>query len=228
MSAQNAEADLDTVVLDVDGTLVDSVYQHTIAWAEAFDALDVVVPLFRAHRAVGMGGDRFVAAVAGEDVEQRYGDELRKLHDQRFGEMLDGVKALPGAAELLAELQRRGFKVVLASSGIPDHTEQLLRLVDGQRRTDDMATSGDAETTKPAPDLVEVAIEKVGGHRGAVIGDAVWDVEAAKQAGLPSIALLSGGFGERELLDAGASAVFGTPQDLLDALDDTVLRAPAS
>lgn len=217
---------LDTVVLDVDGTLVDSVYQHTMAWAAAFAAVDLVVPLWRAHRAIGMGGDRFVAEVAGEEAEAEHGDELRKLHDQRFGELLDGVRPLPGAGELLDELHRRGFKVVLASSGIPDHTKRLLALVDGSRRADDVTTSGDVETSKPAPDLVQVAIEKVGGAQAAVIGDAVWDIAAANKAGLPSIGLRCGGFGEAELLDAGAKAVFADPQALLDHLDETLLRRP--
>src|SRR3954468_5488903 len=215
---------LDTVVLDVDGTLVDSVYQHTMAWAAAFAAVDLVVPLWRAHRAIGMGGDRFVAEVVGEEAEAEHGDELRKLHDQRFGELLDGVRPLPGAGELLDELHRRGFKVVLASSGIPDHTERLLALFDGSRRADDVTTSGDVESSKPAPDLVQAAIERVDGARGIVIGDAVWDIKAANEAGLPSIGLLCGGFGEAELLDAGAEAVFADPRTLLDQLDQTMLR----
>ena len=216
----------DTVVLDVDGTLVDSVYQHTIAWAAAFAAVDLEVPLWRAHRAIGIGGDRFVSEVAGEAAEAEHGDELRKLHDQRFGELLDGVRPLPGAAELLDELHRRGFKVVLASSGIPEHTERLLALVDGKRRADDVATSGDVESSKPAPDLVQVAIEGVGGTQGLAIGDAVWDIAAANAAGLPSIGLLSGGFGEAELLEAGAKAVFADPRALLDHLDETLAPPP--
>ncbi|MFL6133089.1 MAG: HAD family hydrolase [Nocardioidaceae bacterium] len=224
--SDSAPPSLDTVVLDVDGTLVDSVYQHTMAWAAAFAAVDLVVPLWRAHRAIGMGGDRFVAEVVGEEAEAEHGDELRKLHDQRFGELLDGVRPLPGAGELLDELHRRGFKVVLASSGIPDHTERLLALFDGSRRADDVTTSGDVETSKPAPDLVQFAIEKVGGAQAAVIGDAVWDIAAANKAGLPSIGLRCGGFGEAELLDAGAEAVFADPQALLDHLDETLLRRP--
>jgi HAD superfamily hydrolase (TIGR01549 family) len=223
----SASPALNTVVLDVDGTLVDSVYQHTMAWAAAFAAVDLVVPLWRAHRAIGMGGDRFVTEVAGQDVEDEHGDELRKLHDQRFGELLDGVRPLPGAGELLDALHDRGFKVVLASSGIPDHTERLLALVDGTRRADSVTTSGDVETSKPAPDLVQVAIEKVGGARAAVIGDAVWDIKAANEAGLPSIGLRCGGFGEAELLDAGAEAVFADPRALLEHLDDSLLRRPS-
>jgi HAD superfamily hydrolase (TIGR01549 family) len=218
--------DLDTVVLDVDGTLVDSVYQHTIAWAAAFAAVDLEVPLWRAHRAIGIGGDRFVSEVAGQEAETEHGDELRKLHDQRFGELLDDVRPLPGAGELLDELHRRGFKVVLASSGIPEHTERLLALVDGTRRADAVTTSEDVESSKPAPDVVQAAIAKVDGARGLVIGDAVWDIKAANAAGLPSIGLRSGGFGEAELLDAGAGAVFADPQALLDRLDDTLLRRP--
>ncbi len=218
---------VDTVVVDVDGTLVDTVYQHTRAWAVAFAALGVDVPSYRIHRAIGMGGDRLVAEVAGDDVERRCGDDLRERHGQEFGAVIDDVRPLPGAAELLAELKRRGLNVVIASSGEPEQTARLLEKVGGDRTSDDRTTSGDVEASKPAPDLIEVAIEKVAGSRAAVVGDAVWDIAAAQDQNRYCVGLLTGGFGEGELREAGADRVYATPQALLEDLDATPLRGVA-
>ncbi len=209
----------DTVVLDVDGTLVDSVYQHTMLWVKAFAEVGVYVPAWKLHRAIGMGGDRLVAHVAGDDVEKQHGDRLRELHDKAFDDTIDDIPPLPGAADLLAELRTRGLKVVLASSGIEEQTERLLAIVGEKDKVEDSPTSDDVDASKPAPDLIDAAIARVEGSRAVVIGDAVWDVKAAKEAGVFSIALLSGGFGEGELREAGADLVFETPQDVLDHLD---------
>jgi phosphoglycolate phosphatase-like HAD superfamily hydrolase len=211
----------DTVVLDVDGTLVDSVYQHTMLWVKAFAEVGVYVPAWKLHRAIGMGGDRLVAHVAGDDVEKQHGDRLRELHDKAFDDTIDDIPPLPGAADLLAELRTRGLKVVLASSGIEEQTERLLAIVGEKDKVEDSPTSDDVDASKPAPDLIDAAIARVEGSRAVVIGDAVWDVKAAKEAGVFSIALLSGGFGEGELREAGADLVFETPQDVLDHLDKT-------
>lgn len=216
--------DVDTVVLDVDGTLVDTVYQHTVLWAQAFAEVGVDVPMWKLHRAVGMGGDRFVTEVAGEEVEKQHGDTVRRVHDQRFDGLIDAIRPLPGASALLEELDRRGLKVVLASSGIKSQTERLITIVGGDEKSQGWTSSDDVESSKPAPDLIEAAIEKVDGSRSVVVGDAVWDVQAAEKAGLYSIGLLCGGFGEDELRRAGAGLVFETPQDLLDHLDETPLH----
>ncbi|MGZ4494675.1 MAG: HAD family hydrolase [Nocardioides sp.] len=225
-SSPAASEPVDTVVLDVDGTLVDSVYRHTVAWAEAFRSVGVTVPAWRLHRAIGMGGDRLVTAVAGEQVETEHGDEVRRRHGELFSAGIDEVTALPGAAELVPELRRRGLTVVLASSGGREQTERLLALVGGEELTGSgrwLVTSDDVERSKPAPDLVSAAVERVGGDRVAMVGDAVWDVEAAREHAALRIGLLCGGFGEAELRDAGADAVFESPQDLLDNLDATPL-----
>jgi len=224
MHSEDGTSRVDTAVLDVDGTLVDTVYQHTMAWATAFGEVDVDVPLWRLHRAVGIGGDRYVAEVAGDDVERRHGDRLRDRHDELFGREIDRVRPLPGAPELLRELGDRGLKVVMASSGVAEHTERLLRLVGADRTSQGATSSSDVDQSKPAPDLIEAAIEKVDGDRAVVVGDAVWDVTAAVNAGVRSIGLLSGGFGEGELRAAGADQVFADAQDLLDHLDETLLR----
>lgn len=220
-----ADADdrIDTVVLDVDGTLVDTVYQHVRAWAAAFDEVGVVVPGWRIHRSIGMGGDRLVTEVAGQAVEDAQGDRVRSRHDELFAETLPRVRALPGARDLLAELRHRGLTVVIASSGEPEQTAQLLALVDGDDLAHARATSEDADESKPAPDVVDAAVEAGGGRRAIVIGDAVWDVEAANAQGRPSIGLRSGGFGEQELRAAGAGHVYDDPQHLLDSIDETPL-----
>jgi HAD superfamily hydrolase (TIGR01549 family) len=215
---------IDTVVLDVDGTLVDTAYHHAMAWTQAFDSVGVDVPVWKTHRGIGMGGDRFVTEVAGQQVEEEHGDALRAEHGKRFGEMIDDVHALPGASALLAELFDRGFKVVLATSGEAEQTDRLLERVDGIERVDARATSDEADKSKPAPDLVDAAIEKAGGKVAAMIGDAVWDVRAALERDRYSSGLLCGGYGAGALRAAGASLVFETPQDLVDHLDDTPLR----
>ncbi len=221
--AESSSKKVDTVVLDVDGTLVDTVYQHTVLWAEAFGTVDVTVPLWRLHRAIGMGGDRLVTTVAGEEVETKHGDAVRSEHDERFGAMIDDIRPLPGAGDLLRTLRERGLAVVLASSGIGAQTERLLGLVGEEATSLPWTSSDDVEASKPAPDLIQVAMQKVEGSEAVVIGDAVWDITAAEEAGLRSIGLLCGGFSEAELRDAGADQVFTDPQDLLDHLDETPL-----
>lgn len=215
-------SDIDTVVLDVDGTLVDTVYQHTVLWAEAFAAAGVDVPMWRLHRAIGMGGDRLVAEVAGDEVERQHGDAVRDRHDRAFDEVIDKVRPLPGAAELLDELRRRGLKVVLATSGIGAQAERLLALVDGQDKSQAWTSSDDVDASKPAPDLLEVALERVDGSHAVMVGDAVWDVAAAENAGMTSVGLLCGGFSAAELRDAGAAEVFTDPADLLAHLDEVL------
>jgi len=207
-----------TVVLDVDGTLVDTNYHHTVAWLRAFREADVTVPGWRVHRAIGMGGDKLVAAVAGDKVEQDHGDELRAAWERHFDSMIDEIQPLEGAHRLIRAATDLGLAVVLASSGKRKHVEHYLKLLD----PGDVAwtTSDDVEDSKPAPDLIEVALREVKGERAVVVGDSVWDCEAAKRIGLPSIGLLTGGFGEDELVDRGASAVYADLDTLRAELAD--------
>lgn len=216
---------VDTVVLDVDGTLVDSVYAHVSAWMRAFRGVGVPVEGWRIHRAIGMGGDRLVAAVAGQTVEDAVGDEARQLHDQEYDDLVGGVLQLPGADALLETLRQRGFTVVLASSGTKVQTEQALELLERSDLADAWVCSADVESSKPAPDLIGVALERVGGGSAVMVGDAVWDVEAARRAGLDAIGLRCGGFGEAELRDAGAISVFESPRDLVERFETSGLPA---
>lgn len=214
---------IDTVILDVDGTLVDSNYHHSIAWARAFGRYDLFPPLWRIHRAIGMGGDRLVAEVAGQVAEDEHGDALRDRWTTEFDQLIGEVRPFDGSRHLLETLKQRGLSVVLASSGQPQHVEAFLDLFDGKSLADAWTTAEDAEESKPAADLLLAAIDRVHGSSGVMVGDATWDAQAARAAGLSSIGLRTGGFGEDELRGAGASAVFDGPQDLTEALTQGLL-----
>jgi len=219
---------LDTVLLDVDGTLIDSTYQHALAWHRAFGQHDLVVPMWRLHRAIGMGGDRLVAAVAGDEVESRFGDALRDGWKEQYEELLPEVGAFDRATELITELHRRGWLLGLASSGKPDHTRVAIDLLGGEARLDGWTSADDAEQSKPAPDILKAALDQVGGQAAICVGDSTYDVQAAAAAGWKCICLRSGGFGVAELYDAGAAHVFDDVAELLDKLDETPLAQPTS
>jgi HAD superfamily hydrolase (TIGR01549 family) len=210
---------IETVVLDVDGTLVDSNYQHAVAWHRAFRSLQVQVPIWRLHRQIGTGGDRFVTEVAGQDVEDAHGDAIREVHTREFDTMVEEIDALEGAKELLAELRRRELRVVLASSGQPKHIDRFAELLGAPELDVEWTRSGDADESKPAPDLIEVALQKVGGGHALMIGDATWDFRAAKKLDLATVGVLTGGISEGELRSAGADAVYPSLLDLMDNLD---------
>ncbi len=211
-------------ILDVDGTLVDSNYQHVIAWYRAFRDHDVTPPMWRIHRHIGMGGDQLVAAVAGQALERESGDSIREAEKRLYEELIDEVSAFEGARELLDELKRRGHDVVLASSAKQEEVEHYVDLLDARGLADSWTTSADVERTKPAPDLVAVAMRRAGALSAVMVGDSTWDVEAAARAELKTLAVLTGGFSEAELLDAGAVAVFESLVDLRLGLDSTPLR----
>ncbi|MBF4762421.1 HAD family hydrolase [Nocardioides islandensis] len=209
---------LDTVVLDVDGTLVDSVYARTLAWKAAFREVGVEVPSHRIHRAIGMGGDRVVAHLAGDAVEHGVGDEIRRRQTEHFERLLPDITATDGSAELLVLLRERELHVVVASSGEPGLTSRLLELVDGGPGLVHRIVWGSPTVrSKPAPDLFQAAVEQVGGTEAVVIGDSVWDTQAARAAGLPCLAVRTGGFDDAELLANGATAVYEDPRELLKA-----------
>ena len=203
----------EVVVLDLDGTLVDSVYVHASAWREAFWEVGLDVPTYQLHRAIGMGGDRLVAAVAGDAAEQAVGDVVRDLHGRLFEARLPEVHPLEGATELLEVCRDAGLRIVLASSSQPATTEKVLSMVDNAHLIEEVVP-GSEGASKPAPDLVETALDRAGSHAAFLVGDAVWDVESAGRAGIPCVGLLTGGYSEAELSDAGAVAVHETPRAL--------------
>lgn len=197
-----------TVVLDVDGTLIDTNYQHAIAWHRALREHGYTVQLWEIHRHIGMGGDQIVAALAGEKAERADGDAIREAEGDAYGELIGEVEAMHGASELLRELGEEGAKAILASSAKPEEVERYVELLDAAELVEGWTTAGDVERTKPHPDLVHAALEKAGAEgRAVMIGDSTWDIEAAEKAGVPTMAVLTGGFSESELRDAGAAAV---------------------
>jgi HAD superfamily hydrolase (TIGR01509 family) len=210
-------------ILDVDGTLVETNYHHAIAWYRAFVQHGVELPVWRIHRAIGMGGDQLVAALAGDDVEEEKGEDIRTAEKALYMAMIHEVRPLPSARRLIEVLKERGHRVVLASSAKREEIEHYIDLLDARGLADDWTSSADVEQTKPAPDLVKTALEKVGGGEAVMVGDSVWDVEAAKRAGIPTIAIRTGGFGNDELVEAGAQCVFESIDDLLEALPETPL-----
>lgn len=216
---------VDTVVLDVDGTLIDSNYHHALAWWEGFRESGHDVPAWRIHRAVGMGGDRLVTEVAGTEVETSDGERIRSSWEKHYDEMLDRVPTLPGARDLLRALRDRGFRVALASSGIPRHTRHAVEVLGAEDATDTTTTSEDAEDSKPDPELVQVALDRVDADRAVLVGDSVWDVKSGAEAGIPVIGLLTGGFGRAELEEAGAILVCDDAAELVLRLDDLLARA---
>jgi HAD superfamily hydrolase (TIGR01509 family) len=211
-------------IIDVDGTLVDSNYQHAIAWYRAFREQGLSPPVWRVHRHIGMGGDQLVAAVAGREVEHSAGDAIREAEKRLYAELIEEVRPFEGARELLEALEERGHTVVLASSAKEDEVERYLDLLDARELADSWTTSADVEQTKPAPDLVSVAMQMAGTLSAVMVGDSTWDIEAARRAELKTIAVLTGGFSEAELLAAGAVAVFESLVDLREGLDATPLR----
>lgn len=212
--------------MDIDGTLIDTNYQHTVAWGRAFAEHGVAVAHWLIHRHNGMGGDQLVAAVAGDDVEARLGDAIRDSESQRYAELIDEVGLLPGARELLARLRDAGCRVVLASSAKRGEVERYVAMLDAEELVDGWTTSADVERTKPHPDLVGVAAERLADAGPLVmIGDTAWDALAAGRAGLPSIGVLSGGFGASELRDAGCAAVYTDAADLAEHVEEALERA---
>jgi HAD superfamily hydrolase (TIGR01509 family) len=212
-------------ILDIDGTLVDTNYQHAIAWFRAFIAHDIVRPIWRIHRHIGMGGDQLVTALCGEDTERELGDKIRDAEKEEYGKLIGEVRTMEGSRELIATLKDRGHVVVLASSAKEDEVDAYLDLLDARELADAWTTSADVDATKPEPDLVRSALERVqaAADDAVMVGDTPWDVEAAKRAGVGTLAVVTGGFAEQELREAGAVDVFESVADLLERLDTTPL-----
>jgi HAD superfamily hydrolase (TIGR01509 family) len=206
------------VILDVDGTLVDTNYQHAIAWHRAFRRNGHAVQLWRIHRHIGMGGDQLVAALIGDAGEEADGEAIRDAEGEAYDELIGEVEAMDGATELLRELGEDGATLVLSRSAKDEEVNHYLDLLDARDLVAGWTTAADVDQTKPEPDLIEIALEKAGGRRPAVmIGDSTWDVEAAERAGVPTLAVLTGGFSAEELREAGAAEVLTSIGELREA-----------
>ena len=210
-------------ILDIDGTLVDTNYQHAIAWYHAFRQHDVILPIWRIHRAIGMGGDQFVEHLIGAERDQEIGDDIRDAEKPLYLAMIEQVEPFEGARDFIAALKDAGHTVVLASSAKANELDHYLDLLDIRDLADDWTSSADVEKTKPSPDLVNAALEKAGTEDAVMVGDTPWDIEAAERAGIPCIAVMTGGFGGDELREAGAAGVYDSIVELSRRIADTPL-----
>ena len=208
------------VLYDVDGTLVDTNYLHVVAWWHAFRAAGHRVSMTDIHRTVGQGAARLVESLLGhadDDVEQG--------HTDFYSPFLYEAPAFPGAADLLRATKKAGLSVVLATSASEKEAGMLRAAIDADDVIDALTNSDDVESSKPEPDIVQAGLDKAGltADRALFVGDTIWDVEAARRAGLDCVAVLSGGISEHELREAGAVAVYRDVADLLDRFDDSPL-----
>ena len=216
-------------ILDIDGTLVDTNYQHAIAWYRAFRRHGIPLAVWRIHRHVGMGGDQLIEALTDADTEREHGDDIRASEKELYLELIEEVEPFAGARDLIADLKQRGHTVVLASSAKEDEVEHYLELLDARELADAWTTSADVEATKPEPDLVRAALDRAdhagGGDQAVLVGDTPWDVKSASAAGVPTIAVRTGGFSIDELEEAGAVAVFESIEELRRRIDETPFGA---
>ncbi|HEY3759124.1 MAG TPA: HAD family hydrolase [Solirubrobacteraceae bacterium] len=217
---------MSVAILDIDGTLVDTNYQHTLAWYRAFCEHDIVLPVWRIHRHIGMGGDQLVPALTSVQVERERGDDIRDAESRCYGQLIGEVRPMRDARRLIEDLHARGHRVLLASSAKQQELDHYLELLHARELVDGWTSSADVQATKPAPDIVQVALDRASAvaDEAMMIGDSPWDAEAATRAGVSTIAVMTGGFSEEELEDAGASAVYQSVAELRKDLDETFLR----
>lgn len=213
------------VLFDVDGTLADTNYLHAVTWWEAFAMAGHTVAMSEIHRAIGMGGDQLLDHLLPRDRDRDGDARMQTVHDGLFSAYWSRLRPCPGAADLLRACQQRGLRVVLATSAGPQELTAMRVALGADDAVDEVTSAADVEHSKPAPDIVEVALSKAGvdAARAVFVGDTVWDVRACKRAGVACLAVLSGGFGRDELMAEGAAAVFDNPADLLRQIADTPL-----
>jgi len=217
------------VLFDIDGTLVDSNYHHVYAWCRAFADVGIAVDAWRIHRSIGMDGSTLLATLA-EDADDDTRARAKELNSRYYKETASLLRPLPGARGLLEAVEKLGIKVVLATSAPDDELEILRDVLDCDHLVSAMTSSADVDTAKPKPDIINIALGRAGveAEHAVFVGDAVWDVEACKRAGVLTIALLSGGVSKCELEQAGAHQVFEDAIDLCQHLDDTPIAALAN
>ncbi|MBV9208918.1 MAG: HAD family hydrolase [Actinobacteria bacterium] len=205
------------VLFDVDGTLVDSNYLHAVTWWQAFGQAGYAVPMAHIHRAIGMGSDQLLDALLPGDRDTGGDGGIRAAHGALYATYWSRLRPLPGAAALLRRCKQQGLRVVLASSADEPEFKAMRAALDAEDAIDEATFSGDVEQSKPAPDIVRVALDRAGVPAGQAVfvGDTVWDVRAAQKAGVRCVCLLSGGISRAELAEAGAAEVYDGPADLL-------------
>jgi HAD superfamily hydrolase (TIGR01549 family) len=215
-------------LFDLDGTLVDSVYQHVLAWREALESADIDLAVWRIHRRIGMSGGLLMHALmreSGRQLSSAQFAEMQRVHTEAYLRLSSQVRPLPGARELLAFLTRTGTPWAIATSGRKDAATPALRSLNVPEQVP-IITRDLVERAKPDPDLFLAAAEKLGVpiSHSIVVGDSVWDLLAARRASALGVGLLSGGYGQEELERAGAYRVYADPADLLDHVDEVGVR----
>ncbi len=229
MVMKDPEGPVRAALFDVDGTLVDTNYLHAVTWWEAFAQAGHMVPMAEIHRAIGMGSGLMLDKLLPQDRDKGNDADIRAAHSALYATYRSRLRPLPGAADLLRACKRQGLAVVLASSADEPEFNMLRAALDAEDAIDAATFSGDVEASKPAPDLVQVALDKAGVPAGEAVftGDTVWDVQACQNAGVPCIGLLSGGISRDELTSAGAAEVYPGPGDLLASLGESLLARAA-
>ncbi|NUS17310.1 MAG: HAD family hydrolase [Streptomyces sp.] len=218
-------------LFDVDGTLMDTVQLHTVAWWEALRQSGRTVAMTDIQRAIGMGSEHLLDALAGEDRERSGDAGLKTAHDTLYAQFWSRLAPLERAADLLRACAGRGLRVVLASSASGREADVMVRALGAGDAVHAVTTADDVESSKPAPDVVRRALDRAGvpPERAVFVGDAVWDLRSARKAGVTGLGVLSGGgYSREELLDSGAARVYRSPADLLDHLDGSPIGALAA
>ena len=228
MSRHLVESAPPALLFDLDGTLIDSVYQHVLAWQEALTAVGIELSVWRLHRRIGMSGGLFVTALLRETGGTLSAEEVAEVsvaHAEAYARRRDTVRPLPGARELLAELSARQVKWAIATSGLAVAARPALDML-GLPDDTPLITRDQVRHAKPDPDLFLAAAQRIGVDIGAaiVVGDSIWDLLAARRAGALGVGLLAGGYGREELERAGAYRVYADPADLLAHLDEVGVR----
>lgn len=228
-SESDQSADVRAVLLDIDGTLVDSNYLHIEAWAHAFAQLELPVDAWRIHRCIGMDSSKLLETLITDEMahghEEELSEQAKNLHADYYESLAPRLRPFGGARELVAALAERGVSAVLATSAPEDELKHLRAVLEIEADVSEVTSGEDVETAKPKPDIVEVALKKAGAAPGdaVMIGDSVWDVAAANTAGVACIGVLSGGISRAELEEAGAIAVYSDVAELLKELERSPL-----
>jgi HAD superfamily hydrolase (TIGR01509 family) len=209
-------------VFDIDGTLVDSSHLHVHAWARAFSDVGIAADAWRIHRSIGMDGSTLVKTLSG-DADDEMKERLKDLHSRYYKELTPMLRVLPGGREILERVASMGLQVVLATSAPDDELSILRDVLDRDNLVSEMTSSADVDTAKPKPGIINVALDRAGvtADRTVFVGDSVWDAEACRRAGVPSIGVLSGGISREELISGGAREVFEDTRELTEHIDDT-------
>lgn len=222
-------ADKPAVLFDLDGTLVDSNFHHVVAWHRAFLDVDTEVPCWRILGLIGRSGSDLVRILLGDELADEHGDHVKELHTRYFLDSASLVRPLPGARELLEAIAELGWRSVLATSAGEKELGVLRDALDAEDLIAAVTSASDAEESKPEPDIVASALERIGAEpsEAILLGDTVWDVEAGRRAGVPTAAVLSGGIPREVLEHAGAAAIYAGPLEVRAHLEEfsQLLRA---